>query len=93
MFGEPSLLLLRENDRVVGDDVELTLAAGLDLGIVVRFGIQLGRETRGPCVVAGSDGAVLNQDLRHDQNLSRRPLVAAKQETQRTRRNATISFS
>jgi hypothetical protein len=35
------------------------------LGLVV----QLGRETRGPRVIAVSDGAVLDQDPRHDANL------------------------
>jgi hypothetical protein len=36
---------------------------------VLGLGVQLGRETRGPCVVALSDGAVLDQNLRHGENL------------------------
>jgi hypothetical protein len=32
---------------------------------LVSRDVQLGRETRGPHVVAVSDGAVLNQDTRH----------------------------
>jgi hypothetical protein len=35
------------------------------LGLVV----QLGRETRGPCVVAVSDRAVEDADARHSENL------------------------
>jgi hypothetical protein len=31
--------------------------------------VQLGRETRSPRVVTVSDGAVLDQDTRHDANL------------------------
>ena len=37
----------------------------LDLGFVLRLGVQLGRETRGPRVIAVSDGAVLDEDARH----------------------------
>jgi hypothetical protein len=37
---------------------------------VLSLGVQLGRETRGPRVVTVSDGAVLDQDARHGQNLS-----------------------
>jgi hypothetical protein len=36
---------------------------------VVGLGVQLGRETRSPRVVAVSDGAVLDQDARHGENL------------------------
>jgi hypothetical protein len=36
----------------------LAVAAGFDLGFVLRLGVQLGRETRSPFVVAVSDGAV-----------------------------------
>jgi hypothetical protein len=66
---EPAFLLLREDQLAVGEHVELTLAALLDLGLVLRLGVQLGRETRGPRVVAVSDGAVLDQDARHEPNL------------------------
>jgi hypothetical protein len=62
-------LLLRENQLVVHKHVELAFAALFDLGFVLRLGVQLGRETRGPRVVAVSDGAVLDQDARHGPNL------------------------
>jgi hypothetical protein len=38
---------------------------------VLRLGVQLGRETRGPLVVAVSDGAVEDPYLRHSENLAR----------------------
>ena len=71
MLGEAPLLLLREDQLTVGEHVVLALGAFLDVGVVLGLGVQLGRETRGPCVVAVSDGAVLDQDLRHDENLPR----------------------
>jgi len=52
--------LLREDHGAVDDDVELTLGAGLDDGRVRRRAVDLGRETRGPLVIAASDGAVDN---------------------------------
>jgi hypothetical protein len=67
---EASLLLLREDELFVGEDVELALVPGLDLGLVLRLGIQLGRETRGPFVIAVSDGAVKDPYLRHGKNLA-----------------------
>jgi hypothetical protein len=66
---EPTLPLLREDEFAVRQDVVLALRALLDLGRVLGLVVQLGRETRGPCVVAVSDGAVLDQDLRHAENL------------------------
>jgi hypothetical protein len=66
---KPPFLLLREDQLAVQQHVVLALGAFLDLGVVLRLGVQLGRETRGPCVVAVSDGAVLDQDLRHAENL------------------------
>ena len=70
MLGEPSLLLLREDELSVREHVVLALGALFDLGVVLRLGVQLGRETRGPCVVRVSDGAVLNDDLCHGGNLT-----------------------
>ena len=70
MLWEPALVLLREDQLTVREHVELALATLLDLGRVLRLGVQLGRETRGPRVVAVSDGAVLDQDAGHTQNLS-----------------------
>ena len=69
MLREPTLLLLREDQLPVAEHVELSFAALLDLGFVLRLGVQLGRETRGPRVVAVSDRAVLDQDADHDENL------------------------
>jgi hypothetical protein len=37
---------------------------------VLRLGVQLGRETRGPLVVALSDGAVEDPNARHGENLA-----------------------
>jgi hypothetical protein len=66
---EPALLLLGEDQLPVHEHVVLPLRAHLDLGLVLRLGVQLGRETRGPRVVAVSDRAVLDQDARHEPNL------------------------
>jgi len=73
---ETSLLLLREDELPPGEHVELALPAGLDLGLVLGLGVQLGRETRGPFVVAVSDRAVEDPHLRHAENLAtlRKPL-------------------
>jgi hypothetical protein len=74
VLGEAALLLLREDELGVPEHVELALRALLDLRLVLGLGVQLGRETRGPRVVAVSDGAVLDQDARHGENLApRRP--------------------
>ena len=69
MLGEAALLLLGEDELTVGEDVVLALGARFDLRLVFRFVVQLGCETRGPCVVAVSDGAVLDLNLRHAENL------------------------
>ena len=65
MVWEPTLVLLREDQLPVGEHVVLTLRALLDVGLVFRLGVDLGRETRGPCVIGVSDGAVLDEDARH----------------------------
>ncbi len=72
MLGETARFLLREEDLAIDDDVELTLASGLVLGFVLRLLVQLGRETRGPVVVAISDRAVLDQNVRHGEKPTRR---------------------
>ena len=64
---EPALPLLREDELTVREHVVLALGALFDFCLVLGLVVQLGRETRGPCVVAVSDGAVLDQDLRHVQ--------------------------
>jgi hypothetical protein len=53
--------LLREHRLTVGDDVVLALRALASGGLEPML-LQLGRETRGPSVVAASDGAVENVD-------------------------------
>jgi hypothetical protein len=53
--------LLREDRLAVDDDVVLALGT-LAGGRVVAVFLQLGRETRGPCVVPASDGAVEDLD-------------------------------
>ena len=60
---EAPFLLLREDQVPVGDDVELALLARDGLGVVSGALVQLGRETRGPAVIAVSDGAVEDLDL------------------------------
>jgi hypothetical protein len=57
--------LLGEDQLAVGNDVELALLAGDRLGLVRRLLVELGRETRGPVVIAVSDRAVENVDARH----------------------------
>ena len=69
MLREAALLLLREDELAVREHVVLALGALFDLGFVLGLVVQLGRETRGPCVVAVSDGAVLDHDFRHAENL------------------------
>jgi hypothetical protein len=67
---EPAFLLLREDQLAVHQHVELSLVALFDLGLVLCRPVQLGRETRSPRVIAVSDGAVLDQDARHERNLA-----------------------
>jgi hypothetical protein len=62
VLGEAALALLREDELPVGEHVELALRALDDLRVVVRPSLDLGRETRGPAVVAASDGAVVDLD-------------------------------
>ena len=65
MLREAAVLLLRKDQLPLREHVELALSALLDLGLVLRLGVQLGCETRGPGVVAVSDGAVLNENAGH----------------------------
>jgi hypothetical protein len=77
VLGEVTHLLLRVDQRAVREHVVLALRALLRRSLVPRF-VQLGRETRSPRVVAVSDGAVLDQDARHNENLQikRKALLA-----------------
>jgi hypothetical protein len=75
LLGEPALRLLREDDLSVQKHVVLALGALLGDRLVLRFGVQLGRETRGPLVIAVSDRAVENADPRHDEKLSEAQIV------------------
>jgi hypothetical protein len=42
---------------------------------MLRFGVQLGRETRGPLVIAVSDRAVENADPRHGNTVQKAQIV------------------
>ena len=64
---EAAFLLLRKDQLPVGDDVELALLPRHGLGVVSGALLQLGRETRGPAVIAVSDGAVEDLDLHVDE--------------------------
>ena len=65
MLREAAFALLREDRVAVEQDVELRLLALDDLRLVRRARVDLGRETRGPAVIAASDGAVENANGRH----------------------------
>ena len=56
-----ALRLLREDEPPLGDHVELALRALGDRRLDAPL-VQEGRETRGPAVVARSDGAVMDLD-------------------------------
>ena len=62
MLGEAAFGVLREEQLVVDEDVELPLAARRDRRRVSVNLVDLGRETRGPGVVARSGRAV--EDVR-----------------------------
>jgi hypothetical protein len=74
---EPTFPLLREDELTVHEHVVLALGPFFDVGLVLGLVVQLGRETRGPCVVAVSDGAVLDQNLRH----ARKPTASQRGQT------------
>jgi len=59
---ESSLALLGEEKLPVGEHVELALRALDGTRLDSRPLGDLGRETRGPAVVAASDGAVVDLD-------------------------------
>jgi hypothetical protein len=62
---EPVLALFREHDFSVDEHVELAPFAFGDLRPVLGVRVDLGRETRGPAVIARSDGAVVDLDSCH----------------------------
>jgi hypothetical protein len=70
VLGEAPGMHLGKDGRAVDENLELAGRAGLDLGFVLRLGVQLGRETRGPFVVAVSDGAEEDADSRHQMVLN-----------------------
>jgi hypothetical protein len=70
VLGEAALALLRKDQVPVCEHVELALRAFRGLGLVLRPLVDLGRETRGPAVIAVSDGAVVDLDARHARQLS-----------------------
>lgn len=61
MLREAPLALLREDQVAVAQDVELAVLAGNRLR-GDPGSLDLGRETRGPAVVAASGGAVVDLD-------------------------------
>ncbi len=61
---EASLGLLREEEAVAGEDGELRVLSRLHHGLDPERPLDRGRETRGPAVVAASDGAVTDADGR-----------------------------
>jgi hypothetical protein len=63
VLGEAAFLLLAEDQLSVHEHVELAVLARDDLRLVRRPLVELGRETRGPAVIAVSDGAVVDLDL------------------------------
>jgi hypothetical protein len=67
VVGEATLGVLGEDELAVPEDVELPLAAR-EIPGVESVGVQLGRETRGPLVIARSGGAVVDLD-RHGESL------------------------
>ena len=72
-LGKAAHLLLGEDEAAVRDDVELALLPA-DCGRVDPPGSELGRETRGPGVVAASDRAVEDLDVhREDTTLRQAP--------------------
>ena len=68
-LGPAALPLLREDHRIVRDDVVLALLALFGLG-AVAVPAQVGGETRRPSVVAASDGAVEDANVRHGLTLA-----------------------
>jgi hypothetical protein len=62
VFGKATGLMLREHQCPIGENVELAFAARVRLR-VETLARQLGRETRGPFVVAASGGAVVDLDV------------------------------
>jgi hypothetical protein len=78
MLGEASFALLAEEELPVGHDVVLPLRARDDLRLVRRFLVELGRETRGPAVIAVSDGAVQDPDVHHALSLARPSAAPAR---------------
>jgi hypothetical protein len=65
VLGEPTFGLLREDDHAVDEDVELALPAWCRVSSVTIESVDLGRETRGPCVVARSGRAVEDANGAH----------------------------
>jgi hypothetical protein len=70
VLGKAAFALLREEHCAVEDHVELRALSFCDLRFVPRARVDLGRETRGPAIVARSDGAVQDADVRHARSLA-----------------------
>jgi hypothetical protein len=70
VLGPAVFALLREEQRLTVVDVELALLALESGGSPAGLRRDLGRETRGPFVVAASDGAEEDADLAHGASLA-----------------------
>ena len=68
MLGEAPDFLLGEDELAVAQHVELPFATR-DVARLDPVRVQLGRETRGPLVIARSGGAVVDLD-RHARSLA-----------------------
>jgi hypothetical protein len=62
VLGKAAPLVLRPDQAVFDDHVELPSAAGCDLCVDADRVAKLDRETRGSCVVSASGGAVEDLD-------------------------------
>jgi hypothetical protein len=67
---EAMLALLTEDQLPICRHVELAFLTFDDRGVVQGLLVELGRETRGPAVIAVSDGAVVDLDACHCISLS-----------------------
>ena len=88
---EAPLVLLREDELPVGDDVVLALRP-LERDGVVTCVRQHGRETRGPSVVAASDGAVEDLDA-HPPDATRAAVGGARRSRRRPRPGGSVPYA
>jgi hypothetical protein len=73
---EAMLALLAEDQLPICRHVELAFRTFDDRGVVRCLLVELGRETRGPAVIAVSDGAVVDLDLHYEHTVLARTAAA-----------------